>query len=158
MQKNLERMINLAESAFNAKNDLEQLDVDETVIERLLRIHPATVTEKANADGPIAWLIMIPTTKELMSRFLAKEISEKELYWLTDVDGTYEAIYLCSAMVLEEFRRTGITKELTINKIKEIKDGHPISALFVWAFSEEGNLAAEAIAKATNLPLHKRSE
>lgn len=40
-----------------------------------------------------------------MNRFINSEISEKELFDLTPLDTAYEAVYQCSALVLEEYRR-----------------------------------------------------
>ena len=75
MMTNFERMIRLAVETFDAHNDPEQLDVDEQVIERLKQVHPAAVSERANVDGPIAWLLLIPTTSDLMNQFIEKKIS-----------------------------------------------------------------------------------
>ena len=68
----------------------------------------------------------------------------------------YEAVYLCSALVLEEHRRKGITKRLALQAIGNMRKDHPLKALFVWAFSPEGDLAAETIARLAELPLYKR--
>ena len=153
---NFERMIQLAEDVFATKNDPNQLDVNEEVIERLQRIHPASVSEYDDGKGPVAWVLFIPTTLDLMNRFLENKISEKELFDLTPLDVKYEAVYLCSAMVLEEYRRKGITKRLALRAIENILKEHPLKALFVWAFSREGELGSEALAGATSLPLYKR--
>jgi GNAT superfamily N-acetyltransferase len=153
---NFERMIQLAEEVFATKNDPNQLDVNQEVIERLQRIHPATVSEYDDGNGPVAWVLLIPTTLDLMNRFLENKISEKELFDLTPLDTTYEALYLCSAMVLEEYRRKGITKQLALNAIENIRKDHPLKSLFVWAFSKEGDSASETIARLASLPLHKR--
>ena len=155
MASNFERMIQLAEDVFAAKKDPDQLDVDEDVIEHLKKIHPYSVSEYDDGNGPAAWILLIPTTTGLMNQFLDNKISEKELFELTPLDTPYEALYLCSAMVLEEYRRKGIAKRLTLKAIEEIKKDHPIKALFVWAFTKEGDLAADALAKFTGLPLHK---
>jgi len=153
---NFERMIQLAEDVFAFKSDPDQLDVDQEVMARLQRIHPATVSEQVDGNGPVAWILLIPTTLDLMNRFLNHEISEKELYTLTPEDSVYETLYLCSALVLEEYRRKGIAKKLLLNAIEQIRRDHALKALFVWAFSKEGDLASEAIAKLTSLPLYKR--
>ncbi len=153
---NFERMIHLAEEVFAVKTDPNQLDVSQEVIERLQKIHPSTVTAQDDGNGPIAWVLLIPTTLDLMNRFLEKKISEKELFDLTPPDVSYEAVYLCSALVLEEYRRNGITKQLVRNAIENIRKDHPLKALFVWPFSKEGDLTAETIARLTSLPLHKR--
>ncbi len=153
---NFERMIQLAEEAFAVKNDPDQLDVNQDVIERLQRIHPSTVSEYDDGNGPVAWVLIIPTTLDLMNRFLDKKISEKELFELTPQNIKYEALYLCSAMVLEECRRKGIAKRLALKAIEDIRKDNPIKALFVWAFSKEGDLGSENVAGLTSLPLHKK--
>jgi len=154
---NLERMIQLAEEVFSVKNDPDQLDVNSTVLERLHKIHPATLAEYDDGNGPVAWILLIPTTLELMNQFLEKKISEKELFDSTPLNTKYEALYLCSALVLEEYRRKGIAKRLTMGAIENIRKDHPLKALFVWAFSKEGDLGAAEIARLTALPLYKRT-
>jgi GNAT superfamily N-acetyltransferase len=93
-----------------------------------------------------------------MNRFISGEITEKELYELTPLDTLYEAIYLCSALVLDEYRRKGITKKLALDAIEKIREKHPLKAACVWAFSPEGDLAAETIARLSGLPLYKREK
>ena len=93
---------------------------------------------------------------ELMNKFLGEKISEKELYKLTPMNTTYETLYLCSAMVLEEYRRKGIAKKLILNAIEKIRKNHPLKSLFVWSFSKEGDIGAEEIARLTSLPLFKK--
>ena len=155
---NFERMIQLAEEVFDAKHDPEQLDVNEEVIARFKQIHPATISEYNEGNGPIAWILLLPTTAALMNKFLQHTISEKELFYLTPLGIQYEAIYLCSGMVLEEYRRKGIAKRLTIDAINKIRQAHPIQCLFMWPFTKEGDLAAAALAKATALPLFERNQ
>ena len=105
--------------------DPDQLDVDQHVIERLLRIHPATVSEFNEGNGPVAWVLIIPTTHALMDKFLNGRISEKELFERTPLDAKYETLYLCSALVLNEYRRQGIAKRLMLNAIEKIRKDHP---------------------------------
>ena len=153
---NFERLIQLADEVFAVKSDPSQLDVNQEVLERLYQLHPATVSEYNEGNGPVAWVLLIPTTLHLMNQFLENKISEKELFNLTPLDTKYEAVYLCSALVLDEFRRKGITKKLALNAIEEMRKEHPLKAAFVWAFSPEGDLAAETIAHQASLPLYKR--
>jgi GNAT superfamily N-acetyltransferase len=155
-KSNFERILQLADEVFAVKNDPEQLDVNQEVLERLMRIHPATVSEYDDGNGPVAWILLIPTTLDLMHQFLDHAISEKELFERTPLDTKYEALYLCSALVLEEYRRKGIAKRLTLQAIENIRQDHPLKALFVWTFSREGQLGAEAIARYTSFPLYKR--
>ena len=153
---NFERMLQLADDVFAVKNDPDQLDVNQDVLDQLRRIHPATVSEFDDGHGPVAWVLLIPTTLGLMDQFLSHSISEKELYEQTPLDATYEAIYLCSAMVLEEYRRKGIARQLTLKAIESIRKDHPIKNLFVWSFTIEGDMTADTISQITSLPLLKR--
>jgi hypothetical protein len=146
-------MIALAGQVFDTKNDPDQLDVTPEIIERLHKLHPSTVSEKIDGDGPVAWVLVIPTILEIMNRFLSGEITENELFEQTEPGLSYDALYLCSALVLEEYRRKGIARDLTISAIEEIRKEHPLKALFVWPFSDEGNKAAEMVAKLVSLPL-----
>ena len=75
---NFERMIQLSDAIFSSRNDPNQLNVDENVMEREL----------------------------------------------TPLNTKYEAIYLCSALLLEEFRGKGIAQELCIEAIEGIKIAH----------------------------------
>jgi predicted GNAT family acetyltransferase len=150
---NFERMIQLAEEVFDSKSDPEQLEVNEEVLEHLCKIHPASVQEFDDGNGPVVWVLLFPTTNELMNRFLKNEISEKQLFELTELDINYDAIYLCSAMVLEEYRRKGIAQQLSNDAIEEIRKSHPITSLFVWPFTKEGCALAEKISVAKNLSL-----
>jgi ribosomal protein S18 acetylase RimI-like enzyme len=155
---NLERMIALATEVFDAKNDSEQISVTEQDMERLRALHPACMTQEATEDGPVAWILLFPTRHDLMERFLRKEISERAILSLTPVGGKFEAVYLCSALVLPEYRGQGIAKRLTVDAIHAIQKDHPIRELFVWPWSKEGEHAAELVARATELTLEVRGD
>ena len=153
-----ERMIDLAERTFATRSDPDQISVTERDRAKLLAIHPSTMSESSTSEGPIAWMLVIPTTGELMDRFLAKNISEQELLDDTPLGSRYDAIYLCSAMVLDEFRGKGLAKEMLTKAVASIRTDHPIRALFYWAFTPEGESLAEAVARECGLPLLKRPD
>ncbi len=153
---NFERMMQLADDIFAVRNDPEQLNVNQEILDRLQRIHPSTVSQYSEEDGPVAWILIFPTTSDLMHKFLEHKISEKELFELTPLDTKYDALYLCSALVLEEYRRKGIAKRLTLKAIEDIRKDHPIKSLFTWAFTREGDMGAETVSRLTLLPLYKR--
>jgi hypothetical protein len=153
---NFERMIQLAGEIFDAHNDPDQLNVDEEIMEQLERIHPATISQYIEGDGPVCWVLLIPTTSAIMNQFIKGEISEDELLNSTPLNEKYDALYLCSCLAFPEFRRKGIAKQVACEAIKSIRADHPIKTLFVWNFSEEGASFAETIAKHEGLPLLKR--
>ena len=157
-ESNLERMIRLVDEVFATRENPDQLSVSPEVMERLHNIHSSALSEFDDGHGPVAWVLLIPTTLPLMNQFLAKGITEKELFDLTTPGVRYDALYLCSALVLEEYRRKGIVKNMVLRSIDEIRKDYPLKALFVWPFTKEGDLAAGAIAKLAGLPLFKRED
>jgi predicted GNAT family acetyltransferase len=155
-KSNFERMIQLSDEVFSSRTDPDQLNVNENVMEHLQRIHPDTISVYDDGNGPVCWILCIPTTLDLMTQFIHKEISERELYELTPLNTKYEAIYLCSALLLEEFRGKGIAQGIALKAIENIKKEHTIKALFTWSFTKEGEKLADKISGLLNLPLYKR--
>ena len=153
---NYERMIQLSDEVFSSRTDPDQLNVNEDVMEHLQLIHPDTLSEYDDGNGPVCWILCIPTTLDLMTKFINQTISERELYELTPLNIKFEAIYLCSALLLEEFRGKGIAQSLGVTAIEKIRIDHPIKALFFWSFSNEGEKLAEKVSRLIGLPLYKR--
>jgi GNAT superfamily N-acetyltransferase len=152
-ESNFDRMIRLAEEVFDVRNDPAQIAVDDAVIARLLCIHPACVMEERDDDGPIAWMLLFPTTGKLMREFLSDRINERELLERTPLQGSCEALYLCSALVLPEYRRHGIALRLLQNAVERIRADHPIGSLFAWTFSPEGAALGHRLAERSGLPI-----
>ncbi len=158
MANNFERMMQLVTEFFDTKHDPNQISVTEEDRIRLQAIHPATMSELANEDGPIVWILIIPTTDAVMNGFIKGELHENQLLNATNPGDTYTAIYLCSASVLPEFRHKGLAKKVSLEAISEIQKDHPIKSLFYWSFSGEGKALAEAIGKETGLALFERAQ
>ncbi len=156
MASNFERMIGLAGKVFSAHNDPTQLDVDEVVMEKLEHLHPATLSDYDEGDGPVVWILLIPTTIELMNQFVAGDISETALLNNTPVNIKYQALYLCSALVLPEYRHKGLATKVGLEAIHKIRADHPIEYLFTWSFSKEGAALAQLAAKTERLKLLER--
>ena len=156
MADNFERMMQLVTDFFDTRNDPDQISVTEEERDKLAAIHPDTLSELANDDGPIVWILLVPTTKSIMDLFLRGEISEKQLLVLTPSGVPYESIYLCSASVLPEFRQQGLAKKVAVGSIDKIGKDHPITSLFYWPLSEEGKSLARSISSATRLELFEK--
>lgn len=154
--ENLERMIKLAGEFFETKNDPAQISINAKSIARLKRLHPDTMTERRTKKGPIAWILVIPTTHDLMKQFISKQIDEQELLYATPLRTKYDALYLCSALVLPEHRGKGHARQLAIKAINSIRKRHPLKYLFYWAFSIAGKRLAETVAKECALSLYQR--
>ena len=156
MSNNFEKMLDLVTAFFDTKNDPDQISITEEDREKLLAIHPSTLSELANEDGPIVWILLIPTTKELMYRFISREISENQLLKDTPLGIEYDCVYLCSATVLTEFQGKGLAKKVALEALDTICQIHPIKHLFYWQFSEGGKALANSIAKQKGMELLER--
>jgi ribosomal protein S18 acetylase RimI-like enzyme len=157
MPNNFQRMLDLIGQVFDTRNDPEQLQVTDKDRKKLEQLHPSTLSEFADENGPAVWILLIPTTAAIMNDFIEGRISEQAVLDQTKVGGTFESVYLCSATVLPEYRGKGIAKKLTVEAINNIRKTHPLKALFVWPFTGEGDGLADTISKETGLPLYKRA-
>jgi hypothetical protein len=150
---NFSRMMQIIDETFSTREDPDQLQVDESVIARLNELHPATLSEYNEGNGPIVWVLIIPTTTDLMEEFLNDEISEQQLFERTQPGMDFDCVYLCSATVLPEYRRKGLAKKMTVEAIRKVMKDFEIETLFVWPFSEGGVELAKKIAAEVGLEL-----
>ncbi|MBC7863367.1 MAG: hypothetical protein IAF38_10355 [Bacteroidia bacterium] len=156
MKPNFKRMLDLVDEVFETRSDPDQLQVNQDVLKRLEEIHPATLSELDEGEGPCVWILLIPTTAKVMEDFLSGKISEQEILTNTFPAQSFEAIYLCSATTLPEYRGKGISKKLCVDAIKNIQTDHPVKTLYYWPFTTEGKKLAESVAKERGLVLVKK--
>lgn len=146
-------MMSLIDEVFATRNDPDQIQVSSAQLKKLNKIHPSTLCEIADDNGPLIWVLLIPTTLKVMNDFIEGKITEKGILDNTSINEKYEAIYLCSATSLPEIRGKGKTKALCMSAITSIQNEHPIKHLFVWPFTKEGEALAKSIANASSLNL-----
>lgn len=147
LKPNFKLMMELIDQTFATRNDPGQIQVTQAQMKKLETIHPSTLSEFANENGPLIWILLIPTMRSVMNEFLEGKISEAELLKKTKPKQNYDCIYLCSATTLPEARHKGETKKLCLRAINEICKDHSILTLFVWPFTKEGEKLASVIAK-----------
>jgi hypothetical protein len=154
---NYTKMFAVIEETFAMRNDPDQLQVTEKDQKKLQAIHPATLSELANEDGPLIWVLLIPTTKAVMDDFVSGKISEREVLENTEPGQSYNTIYLCSVTALPEVRGKGESKKLCLKAIESIRNDHSVQYLFTWPFTEAGRRLAQALGKSAGLPVLERS-
>ena len=157
MPTHLQQMLQLVDEFFAVKNDPSQLDVTPIVMEQLNELHTATLSEEVIGDGPVCWILLIPSTQETMEKFLSGKISEsdilKESMSAKKEGRGFDSIYLCSAIVLPEFREKGIAKKITLDAITSMRKDFDIRTLYSWPFSEEGKKLSMLIGELSSLPV-----
>lgn len=150
---NYKKMMSVIDSVFETRHDPDQLQVTPKQMKKLQAIHPSALSEKATIEGPVIWVLMIPTTELVMHEFIAGTITEKQLLEKTEPGISYHCLYLCSATTLPEYRGKGDTRRLCMDVIANIRKDHFIKTLFVWPFTNEGEKLATSIAKECGLDL-----
>ena len=154
---NYERMYALIDEVFSTRTDPNQIQVTKKQMKKLELLHPCTLSEVSNDDGPYCWILIIPTTAEVMNEFLNNKISEKEILNKSNPGDLFQSIYLCSATTLPEFRGKGLSKKICLDAIEAIRKEFPIENLYVWPFTESGEKLAKKLAAATQLKLFIKS-
>ena len=152
---NLRRMLDLVDEVFETKSDPNQLSFTEEDMEHLQALHPACLNELSNEDGPYAWISIFPTSLILAKEFVGGKSTERELFdkTLELNPAQLDTVYLCSALVLPEFRKNKIAFNTTVQAIESMKNNLSIQHVLVWPFSQEGEKLAKKIAEASLLPL-----
>lgn len=141
-EKILEKMLSMGERFFGTVVDSEQMPVTKESYYKLQKLHPKTVVYRIEHGEPVSWVVVLPTSTELAGQFLRGKINERELLDLTKPQDEYEALYLCAAFTVPEYRRKGYVLELfkeAVNGIPHVSD----AMLFAWPFSDEGRRVME---------------
>ena len=145
-EKILKKMMTTAERFFGTLNDPEQMQITKDSFYKLQKLHPKTLIYRLENGEPVSWAIILPTQTELMDKFLRGEINEQKLLDMTKQQKTYEALYLCSAFTIPEFRRKGYIIEMMKEAINAIPHTDDVK-LFAWPYSEEGKLLVEKLVR-----------
>jgi hypothetical protein len=139
-------MNRIAEGIFGTARDPEQIPISQASRDKLNVLTPDWLAYKTDAAGnPISWVVAVPTQRELATRFLNKEVSERELLDRSKPEVTYSALYLCSAVTVPAHRGRGIATRLMKEVIGKIPLT-PDALLFAWPTTDLGRRLARALA------------
>ena len=86
---------------------------------------------------PISWVVLIPTSHDLMQAFVSGTITERQLFDATATETPQEALYLCSALTIPAYRRKGLAMKLMLEAVETFEATGP-KELFAWPYSPEG--------------------
>lgn len=115
------------------------------------------------ADGKvIGFTYIVPCNKDIMERFLSKEITENDL--MEEVKDkinydNFETIYLCATFLKEEYRGKGLATKGMIMSIEKIIEKRKIKPLlFYWSQTPEGKKTVERVSEKLGFDLKVRSK
>ncbi|MEI6849816.1 MAG: hypothetical protein WCK29_02140 [archaeon] len=151
----------LAEEYFKTEGDSEQAKVNDENRNWIHENIPECRNVIKDGEKIVGFTLIFPCKKETMNLFLNNDITEEELLRIMKKELNYknfDSIYLCSTVIIEEYRRKGLALKAFIKSIEKIisfsKNKKP--NLFYWGFSEEGKRLSEKVAKETGLELKYR--
>jgi hypothetical protein len=151
------RIIEITEEFFGTADHPEQIPVTDEAWKKVEALSPDSSAYVLDEKGePISWILIIPTTKEIAQKFLAKEISERELLDSTKPASTYDALYLCSAFTVSGHRREGLAAKLikeTLGKMPHAEN----AVLFAWPVTNEGEELLRKLSADLRTEILKRS-
>lgn len=147
-RETLKKIIKITEDFYGTESDPNQIPVTEESSDKLLSINTDTVLYRTDKNqNPVACVVVIPTSKKTMKKFLNKEITEKELLDIAVSEKKGEALYLCSAFVVPEFRRKGYAIRLLLEAIEKLSNKQQKIPLYYWGYSKEGKGLAQNLSK-----------
>ncbi len=157
-KRTLEKVRAISEEFFGTKDDPNQIPITAESHSKFLRLHPRSMIYKMEDGQPVCWVLVLPTTKKLASRFLVGEINERQLLDMTEPLAVYDALYLCSAFTVPAYRNKGYAALL----LKDCVQGIPLTEdpmIFAWIFSEEGGRIVEKLGQelGRNIEIRKDS-
>lgn len=145
--KQLEKTLEIAEEFYGTSNDPDQIPITKDSFVRLISIHQETIKLETDGDhNPISWVVVVPTSKENMELFLEDKIKEKELFDKAVGEKSFEALYLCSAFTIPEYRGMGYAKKLLMDAISEFAKNKSVE-LYAWIYSKEGENLIKTLVK-----------
>lgn len=141
------KMDAIAERIFGTEENPDQIPITVESGEKLDELTSHWIKYRLDEKGdPIAWAVVVPTTRELAESFVYGEITERQLLDLTIPEERYSAIYLCAAITLPEHRRKGLGLQLFEEAIANIPTTDDY-VLFVWPVGDGGRELAQKVAQ-----------
>ncbi len=146
-----------AEKYFGTAEDPEQIPVSDESRQKLGALSPDwDVIAVDEHNQIVGWAVTVPTTLELMEKFLKKEISERELLDYTKPQENYSALYISTFFVSPEHRRKGYATKIFEEMLRRFDYQNKKQTLFAWIYSKDGEELIKSIATKFNLEIKVR--
>ena len=145
-----------SEEPFSVVADELQMPATPEAFQKLLSLDSNSVIWKLNESGEVvSWIAVVPTSQNLAEKFLNGNITERQLFCMTEYTETYEALYLCAAYTHPEHRRFGYVSEMfkeSLSKIRSVIDAQ----LFAWPITSDGEYLTQNFSRMIQKEIHMR--
>ncbi len=152
-----ERMAEIAEGIFGTEADPDQIPITDESRAKLDTLTPHWFRHRLDESGePIAWVVVVPTDRDLAEAFLRGEIPERALLDRAEPRERYDALYLCAAITVPGHRRKGLATTLFQEALEAIPHTEDC-LLFTWLYSEDGRTAFASAERKLGRPIRART-
>lgn len=125
---------------------------DETMVnptpendKRIIALEENTFVCYKKNNTPVAWSLVLPTSKENAKQFLDKEITERELFDTSTQNPSFESLYLFVVVTMPDYRKKGLGSSLMKYQIDYFKNKYKIKNFYAWALNNEGKSLIESL-------------
>ena len=132
----------LADSDFNTSENRDFIACSEDVSVWILNNIPECWCIIKDSDKVIGQTFLLPTSSELMEKFLQGSLSESELFEeaIKDPEVSYQSICFSGSNVLADYRRQGLATRGFLKSLQFIlSEKNPTPELYYWPTSNEGS-------------------
>jgi hypothetical protein len=153
-QKGLE----MAESIFETDAHPDQMQATPENFQKLKSLDVNSILYQVKDDNePIAWVVVMPTQRAVAEKFITGTINEQEFLDNTEPAESYDAVYICAAATLPEYRRKGVASDLVKTALYRL----PLKVdyeIYSWPTSAEGAEGLKKLGQKTGKVIHTRHE
>ena len=155
-EEQLNELYSFVEPFFQTESDPTQIPASSETYRRLLSIDSHCIAIRADKnDKIVSYAAVLPTTNELMTKFLKHEINEREMFNATTSSLVPESLYLMAIAVAKEYRGKGDVFGMMKEIIDHFKKLNQKINVFVWEFSEEGERFVSILEKRYGLSIDR---
>lgn len=150
----------LTEGLWSTKTDPEIIPSKVFTYNFVTKEIPFSYNVIKEDDLVIGFTIVLPSSEEDMYDFINEKITEKELFYrILETDReNFSCLYLCSAVIAENYRRRGLAKKSLMKQIEKFSNIYDIKYIYSWAFSDAGKKICNNISEEINIPLIERED
>lgn len=143
-KENLKGMNKVSEGLFGSGGSTMVAPTMENA-EKMISLEKNTLVCYKENSVPIAWSLVLPTSRENADKFLNDEITELELFNKSVENPKFESLYLFVVITMPEYRQKGLGSSLMKYQIEYFKKEYSINDFYAWVLSLEGKRLAESL-------------
>jgi hypothetical protein len=150
----LDIVFDIADKEFGFKDDPNQYNPTKLEFFELQKKFPFSFCIIKDKNTVVGFVTLLPCSKELMTKFLTKNINENKLINCINKDinlSNFDCLFLTSAYIDKKYRKKGFIKNTVKSMINFYLNKNKDLVLFGWVFTNQGLLLGQKLGDELNL-------